>query len=235
MGLRGPAEARPARGDEPARGGRSGAGPGPRQAADPGDLPPRRRGARPGHQGEHRHQGADPLDLHQHPRPLPRAHARPEPRRRLAQDRRRRPAPQAPRDHARAQPAQGPGLHRQDRRPRADQARAGPRPGLPAAALEGHPPPDQEVQGADADLSRIGHDHPDDPRYLQLRDRHDLDRRARGLRAGPGLPQSRHAAVRQPPQALRRKGARSSTSTASRTRSPRFSAGTSRCPKAARS
>ena len=148
MGLRGPADARPRRGEEPARGGRSGRGRGLAQAADPGDLPPRRRGAGPGHQGEHRHQGADPLDLYQHPRPIPRADARAQPRRRLAQDRRRRPAPQAPRDHARAQSPQGPGLHRPDRRPGAHQARAGPRPRLPAAALEGHPPPHQEVQGA---------------------------------------------------------------------------------------
>ena len=81
-----------------------------RQTADPGDLSPRRRSARPGHQGEHRHQGADPLDLHQHPRPISRAHAGTEPRRRLAQDRRRRPAPQAARDHARAEPAQGTGF-----------------------------------------------------------------------------------------------------------------------------
>ena len=118
--------------------------PRPDQAPDPGDLPPRRRGARPGHQGEHRHQGPDALDLHQHPRPLPRADARPEPGRRLAQDRRRGPAPQAPRDHERAEPAQGARLHRPHRRPGPDQARAGPRPRLPAPALEGHPPPDQE-------------------------------------------------------------------------------------------
>ena len=149
MGLRGPVEARAAPRRRAGPPGRPlGPGPRPGQAADPGDLPPRRRGARPGHQGEHRHQGADPLHLHQHPRPLPGADARPEPRRRLAQDRRRRPAPQAPRDHARAEPAQGPGLHRPDRRPGANQARAGPRPGLPAPALEGHPPPDQEDQGA---------------------------------------------------------------------------------------
>ncbi len=61
----------------------------------------------------------------------------------------------------------------------------------------------KKSKAPDADLSRIGHDHPDHPRYLQLRDRHDLDRRARGLRARPGLPQGRHAAVRQSPQALR--------------------------------
>ena len=121
--------------------------PRPRQTANPGNLSPRRRSPRPGHQGEHRHQGADPLDLHQYPRPVSRAHARLEPRRRLTQDRRRRPAPQATRDHERAQPAQGAGIHRQDRRSRAHQARARPRSGLPAPALESHPPPDQEVQG----------------------------------------------------------------------------------------
>ena len=58
------------------------------------------------------------------------------------------PAPQAPRDHARAEPAQGPGLHRPHRRPRPHQEGAGARPGLPAAALEGHRPPDQEDPGA---------------------------------------------------------------------------------------
>ena len=57
-----------------------------------------------------------------------------------------------------------------------------------------------------ADLPGIGHDHPDHPRHLHLRDRHDLDRRARGLRAGPGVPARRHAPVRQPAQALRREG-----------------------------
>ena len=114
---------------------------------------------------------------------------------------------QAPRDHERAQPSQGARLHRQDRRPRTHQARARSRSGLSAQALEGHPPADQEVQGTHSDLSRIGHDHPDHPRYLQLRDRHDLDRRAGGLRTRPGLPQSRHAALRQSPQALRRKSA----------------------------
>ena len=110
------------------------------QAADPGRLQARRRSPGPGHQGVDRHQGADPLDLHQHPRPLPGADAGPEPRGRLAQDRRRRPAPQTPRDHAGAEPAQGPGLHRPHRGPRPHQARTGPRPGLPAAALESHPP-----------------------------------------------------------------------------------------------
>ena len=98
------------------------------------------------------------------------------------------PAPQAPRDHERAEPAQGARLHRPDRRARPHQERAGPRPGLPAAALEGHPPPDQEGQGPGADLPGIGHDHADHPRHLHVRDRHDLDRRARGLRAGPGVP-----------------------------------------------
>ena len=65
---------------ETGRGGRTGRGPRPRQAAHPGDPPPRRRGAGAGHQGGHRHQGADALDLHQHPRPLPGAHAGPGPR-----------------------------------------------------------------------------------------------------------------------------------------------------------
>ena len=70
MGLRGPVEARPGRGDDlggrPLRTGtRHG------QAADPGDLPPRRRGAGSGDQGKHWNQGTDPLHLHQHSRPLP--------------------------------------------------------------------------------------------------------------------------------------------------------------------
>ena len=62
----------------------------PLQAAHPGDLPPRRRSAGAGHQGGHRHQGPDALDLHQHPRPLPGADARPGPHRRVAEDRGRR-------------------------------------------------------------------------------------------------------------------------------------------------
>ena len=143
MGLRG-GRAAPRRGARPRRPIRSRTR--AAQAPHPGDLPSRRRGPHPGHQGEHRHQGPDPLDLHQHPRPLPRADARPQSRRGLAEDRRRRPAPQAPRDHARAQSPQGPGLHRPHRGTRADQARAGPRPRLSLAALEGHPPPHQEVR-----------------------------------------------------------------------------------------
>ena len=59
------------------------------QAADSRHLPPRRRSARAGHQGRHRHQRPDALDLHQHSRPLPGADAGARPRRRLAQDRRR--------------------------------------------------------------------------------------------------------------------------------------------------
>ncbi len=53
MGLRGPIEARPRRGeDRDGPAGQAGRGRGPVQAAAPGDLPPRRRGPRPGHQGE---------------------------------------------------------------------------------------------------------------------------------------------------------------------------------------
>ena len=55
--------------------------------------------------------------------------------------------PPAARHHARAQPAQGPGLHRPHRRQRPHQARALARPGLPAAAVEGHRPADQEAAG----------------------------------------------------------------------------------------
>ena len=45
-------------------------------------------------------------------------------------------------------PPKGLGLHRPHRRPRTHQEGAAARPGLPAAALEGHRPPDQEDQGA---------------------------------------------------------------------------------------
>jgi len=84
------------------------------------------------------------------------------------------------------------GLDRSKREP-------GPRPGLFAPALEGDSSPDQEGEGTDANLSRVGHDHADHPRHLQRRDRHDLDRRARRLRAGPGVPPRRHASVRHAP------------------------------------
>ena len=53
--------------------------------------------------------------------------------------------PPAARHHARTEPAQGRGLHRPHRRQRPHQARALPRHGLPAAALEGHRPADQET------------------------------------------------------------------------------------------
>ena len=42
-------------------------------------------------------------------------------------------------------------------------------------------------QGAHPNLSRIGHDHPYDPRHLQFGNRHHLDRRAIGLRAGSSI------------------------------------------------
>ncbi len=47
------------------------------------------------------------------------------------------------------------------------------------------------------------HDHPHDPGHLQFRDRHDLDRRAVGIRARPGFLEGRHAAVCQSPQVVR--------------------------------
>jgi ribonuclease E len=56
------------------------------EAADPGRPPPGRRGARAGDQGGLRHEGADPLDLHLHPRPLPRADAAAGPRGHLQED-----------------------------------------------------------------------------------------------------------------------------------------------------
>ncbi len=99
----------------------------PHQAAHPGHLPPRRRSAGPGHQGGDRHQGADAVDLHQHPRPLPGADAGAGAGGRLAQDRRRRrPAASSARHDARTEPAQGPGVHRPHRRPGTDEERAFP-------------------------------------------------------------------------------------------------------------
>ena len=117
----------------------------------------------------------------------------------------------------------------------ANQARAGPGSRVPITSLEGHPPANQEVQGADADLSRVGHDHQDHPRYLQLGDRHYLDRR--DLRPSserkiscasscPGLLTASNCTMKK---------CRSFTSTASRTRSPRFSAGMSPFQKGVRS
>jgi hypothetical protein len=49
---------------------------------------------------------------------------------------------------ARAEPAQGAGLHRPHRRHRPDQEGAVPRPGLPAAAVEGDRPAHQEAAKA---------------------------------------------------------------------------------------
>ena len=74
--------------------------------------------------------------------------------------------PPAPRHHARAQSAQGAGLHRPHRRLRPHQERALPRPGLPAAAVEGDRPADQEVPGPGRHLRRKRHDHPHHPRHL---------------------------------------------------------------------
>ena len=83
--------------------------------------------------------------------------------------------------------------------------------------------------GAGRHLRRKRHDHPHDPRHLHRRRRRDLHRRAEGLRAGQGIPADRHAAVRQPPAALRRQASRCSTSTSSTRRSPRSTSGRCRC------
>ena len=64
--------------------------------------------------------------------------------RRLAQDRGRRRPPPAARHPARAEPAQGRGLHRPHRRHRPHEEGAVARPGVPAAAVEGDRAPDQE-------------------------------------------------------------------------------------------
>ena len=166
------------------------------QAAHPGNPPPRRRSAGAGHQGRHRHQGAHALDLHQHPRPLPGADAGPGPHRRLAEDRGRSGSPPPARHHARAEPAQGRGFHRPHRRQRPYAARALPRPGLPAAAVEGHRAAGQEVPLPRGHLRRKRHDHPHHPRHLYRgRGRH-LHRRAIGLRAGPRVPATGHAPLR---------------------------------------
>ena len=111
-----------------------------------------------------------------------------------------------------------------------DQARAAARPRLPAPALEGRRPADQAGQGPGADLPGNGHDHADHPRHLHHRHRHDLGRRAGGLRARPGVP--RRSSCRSSPDRIKlydEQASRCSTSTASRTRSPRSSGGTCRC------
>ena len=67
------------------------------QAADSGYFPARRRSARAGHQRRHRHEGADALDVHQHPGPISGADAGARADRRVAQDRERRRSPTAAR------------------------------------------------------------------------------------------------------------------------------------------
>ena len=59
-------------------------------------------------------------------------------------------------------------------------------------------------QGAGRDLPGKRHDHADHPRHLHQRHRHHLGRRAERLRARPGVPADRDAALRQPHQVLRR-------------------------------
>ena len=83
-----------------------------------------------------------------------------------------------------------------------------------------------------ADLSRIGHDHPDHPRHLHLGDRYDLDRRALGLRAS-ALQDFLRVVMPRFVNRLKLYDEKvpCSTSTASRTRSPRSSDGTCRCRK----
>ena len=62
----------------------------------------------------------------------------------------------------------------------------------------------QQAEVAGRDLPGKRHDHADHPRHLHQRHRHHLGRRADRLRARPGVPADRHAALRQPHQALRR-------------------------------
>ena len=88
----------------------------------------------------------------------------------------------------------------------------------------------KKIKVAGRDLPGKRHDHADHPRHLHQRHRHHLGRRADRLRACPGVPADRHAALRQPHQVLRRHRSRCSTSTASRRRSPASSSATCRCP-----
>ena len=103
------------------------------------------------------------------------------------------------------------------------------RPGLPAAAVAGGGPADQEGAGPGRDLPGERHDHADHPRHLHQRHRHHLGGRAERLR-----PRQEFLQIVMPRYAsriklLRRAPSRCSTGTASRTRSPRSTRSGSTC------
>ena len=149
-----------------AAGGRPSRQPPPRQTADPGHPPPRRRGAGAGDQGRHRHQGPHAVDLHQHSRPLPGADAGPGPGGRVAEDRGRRGPPPLRDIMLELNPPKGLGFIVRTAGADRTKQRALPRPGLPAAALEGDRAADQEDPAPGGHLRRKRHDHPHHPRHL---------------------------------------------------------------------
>ena len=155
---------------------------GPRQAAHPGHLQARPGSARAGHQGGHRHQGADAEHLHQHPRPLPRPHAAPQPAsgvsRKIEDDEHRRRLREMFNE---LKPPRGLGFIMRTAADRQEQEGAAARPGLPVAAVAGHGAAHPEAQGAGRDLPGKRHDHADHPRQLHRRHRHHLGRRPGGL------------------------------------------------------
>ncbi len=84
---------------------------------------------------------------------------------------------------------------------------------------------------ARADLSGVGHDHAHHPRRVQHRHRHHLDRRARRPSSGPRSSSRSSCPSMSIASSSMMKRCPCSTSTRSRRRSPRSSAGGSICPK----
>ena len=93
----------------------------------------------------------------------------------------------------------------------------------------------KKTPGAGRHLRRKRHDHPHDPRHLHRRRRRDLHRRAGGVRAGQGVFADRHAAVRQPAASSTKARSRCSTSTSSTRRSPGSTSARCRSAAAGRS
>ena len=141
----------------------------------------------------------------------------------------RRRSPPAARHSPRAESAEGRRLHRAHRRHRPHEEGTVARPGVPAAAVEGDRSPDQEDHRPGGHLRRKRHDHPHDPRHLHRRRRHDLHRRAEGVRAGQRILADRDAAVRQPAASCTKAANRCSKSTSSTRRSRRSTSARCRC------
>ena len=205
------------------------------QAADPGDLPARRRSARAGDQGRHRHQGPDALHVHQHPRPLPGADAGAGPDRRLAQDRRATTTAAASATSCRElNPPKGVGFivrtagtDRTKKELSRDLAYLLRLWKVIVRRIKKHPAPIDIYEESDMIIRTIRD-------IFTARRRRDLHRRAGRLRAGQGILADRHAAVREPAAASTKARSRCSRSTISTRRSRRSISARCRCAAAGR-